>query len=119
MVIVVEGKNDANKIKTVFPDVDIIITNGSEINKGTINDIKREYVVEFNGEILKIGEFLASIRKQHRLYQRGDKKRGAMSRLSLERYQVLDSLNFEWEPQKEKTKEENDICTDSRNYSSS
>ena len=41
MVIVVEGKNDANKIKTIFPDVDIIITNGSEINKGTINDIKK------------------------------------------------------------------------------
>ena len=41
MVIVVEGKNDANKIKLIFPDVDIIITNGSEINQGTIDDIKK------------------------------------------------------------------------------
>ena len=39
MVIVVEGKNDANKIKSIFPDVDIIITNGSEINKQTIESI--------------------------------------------------------------------------------
>ena len=41
MVIVVEGKNDANKIKTIFPDVDIIITNGSEINKKTLETIAK------------------------------------------------------------------------------
>lgn len=39
MVIVVEGKNDASKIKSIFPEVDIIITNGSEINKQTIESI--------------------------------------------------------------------------------
>lgn len=39
MVVVVEGKNDANKIKTIFNDVNVIITNGSEINEATINDI--------------------------------------------------------------------------------
>lgn len=39
MVIVVEGKNDANKIKTIFEGVDVIITNGSEINDSVINDI--------------------------------------------------------------------------------
>ena len=38
-LIVVEGKNDANKIKSIFPEVDIIITNGSEINKQTIESI--------------------------------------------------------------------------------
>ena len=41
MVIVVEGKNDANKIKTIFPDVDVIITNGSEINKNTLKTIAK------------------------------------------------------------------------------
>lgn len=41
MVIVVEGKNDANKIKTIFKDVDIIITNGSEINEKTLCDIEK------------------------------------------------------------------------------
>lgn len=39
MVIVVEGKNDANKIKSIFPDADIITTNGSEINKQIIEMI--------------------------------------------------------------------------------
>ena len=39
MVIVVEGKNDANKIKSIFDAVDVITTNGSEINNQTINDI--------------------------------------------------------------------------------
>src|SRR5690554_2497331 len=32
MVIVVEGKNDYNKIKTVFPNANVIITNGSDVN---------------------------------------------------------------------------------------
>lgn len=41
MVIVVEGKNDANKIKSIFKDVDIIITNGSEISEEIIGDIKK------------------------------------------------------------------------------
>ncbi len=41
MVIVVEGKNDANKIKSIFKDVDVIITNGSEINQNIILSIKK------------------------------------------------------------------------------
>ncbi len=40
MVIVVEGKNDANKIKSIFPDAYVLITNGSAINDSMINDIK-------------------------------------------------------------------------------
>lgn len=39
-VIVVEGKSDVNKILSVFPDAYCIITNGSEININTINEIK-------------------------------------------------------------------------------
>lgn len=39
MVVVVEGKNDANKLKSIFKDIDIIITNGSEVNNDVINDI--------------------------------------------------------------------------------
>lgn len=39
MIIIVEGKNDANKLKSVLGDVNVITTNGSEINKQTINDI--------------------------------------------------------------------------------
>lgn len=46
MVVVVEGKNDANKIKSIFPDVNVIITNGSEINKQTIKDIYKASLVD-------------------------------------------------------------------------
>lgn len=49
MVVVVEGKNDANKIKSIFPNVNIIITNGSEINKQTIEDI---YKASLNDEVV-------------------------------------------------------------------
>ena len=41
MVVVVEGKNDANKIKSVFPNVGVIITNGSEISQITLDLIKK------------------------------------------------------------------------------
>ena len=50
MVVVVEGKNDANKIKSVFEDVDIIITNGSEVNSLTIEDIYKASL--FNDVVL-------------------------------------------------------------------
>lgn len=78
----------------------------------TINDISRDLVVEFEGELLKIGEFIASIRKQHKLYLEGDKSRGSMSETSLRRYKVLDSFGFEWTPAKKNQKalEENDVC---------
>lgn len=41
MVIIVEGKNDASKIKSIFPEVEVIITNGSEISMKTIETIKK------------------------------------------------------------------------------
>lgn len=49
MVVVVEGKNDANKIKSIFTDVDVIITNGSEINNETISDI---YKASLKAEVI-------------------------------------------------------------------
>ncbi len=47
--IVVEGKSDLNKIKSLF-DVNVITTNGSDINKEKINLIKK--INENNGVIL-------------------------------------------------------------------
>ena len=49
-VIVVEGKHDEQKIKSIFPDIDCIVTNGSEISKETLNLIfetskKREVIL--------------------------------------------------------------------------
>lgn len=39
-VVVVEGYHDLSKIKSVFPNLDIIITNGSEINDNTLHELK-------------------------------------------------------------------------------
>ena len=41
MLIVVEGKNDKNKLENIFKDANIIITNGSEISEDTLNTIKK------------------------------------------------------------------------------
>lgn len=40
MVIVVEGKHDASLIYSIYPNAHVIITNGSEINAQTIEEIK-------------------------------------------------------------------------------
>ena len=40
MLIVVEGKNDKNKLENIFKDANIIITNGSETSQDTLNTIK-------------------------------------------------------------------------------
>lgn len=78
----------------------------------TINDINRSEIVEFNGQTLKIGEFLASIRKQHKLFVVGDSSRSSMSKTSMNRYKELEKLEIDWTPQETKTKqlEENDVC---------
>lgn len=41
MVIIVEGKNDYNKIKSIFPDAEVLITNGSAINKEFLGMVKK------------------------------------------------------------------------------
>ena len=40
-VIVVEGIHDEMKIKSVYPDANVVITNGSEISKITLDLIKK------------------------------------------------------------------------------
>lgn len=44
-VIVVEGKHDEQKIKSVYPDVECIVTNGSEISKETLSLIYQTSLV--------------------------------------------------------------------------
>jgi len=48
-VVVVEGYHDQIKINQVFPDVEVIVTNGSEISKETLNLI---YQLSFSHEVV-------------------------------------------------------------------
>lgn len=76
----------------------------------TVNNIGDNDIVEYEGQILKIGWFKRSIRNKHSYYAKGENKRGSMTPLMLHRYQVLDSLGFIWTPQKKLTEDvlEND-----------
>ena len=76
----------------------------------TINNIPRNAVVIYEGEKLAIGEFIASIRKQHKLYINGETSHGCASQTAINRYTVLDLYDFEWKKKKKKDKEleEND-----------
>ncbi len=40
IVVVVEGKNDYSKLKSIYPSMQIMITNGSAISDKLINDLK-------------------------------------------------------------------------------
>jgi ribonuclease M5 len=44
-VIVVEGKHDEQKIKSIYPDIECIITNGSEISDKTLSLIYQTSLV--------------------------------------------------------------------------
>ena len=44
-VIVVEGKHDEQKIKSIYPNLECIVTNGSEISKETLNLIYQTSLV--------------------------------------------------------------------------
>ena len=67
---------------------------------GTINDISTSLEVIFNGQTLKIGEFLKAMRYNHKFYVSGKKRAGTKTKIALNRYQVLDSLGFIWLPEK-------------------
>lgn len=46
MVIVVEGKNDYNKIKSIFPEVEVLITNGSAVSDEFLKMVKKLSLVD-------------------------------------------------------------------------
>lgn len=70
---------------------------------GTINDIKAETVVEFNGETLNIGDFLSKMRYNYSRHKNGDKRRNYSSKLLLKRYEILKELEFDFNPEKKAT----------------
>lgn len=70
---------------------------------GTINDIKADTVVEFNDEILNIGDFLSKMRYNYSRHINGDKRRNYSSKLLLQRYEILKELEFDFNPEKKAT----------------
>ena len=70
---------------------------------GTINDIKAEMVVEFNGKTLNIGDFLSKMRYSYSRHINGDKRRNYSSKLLLQRYEILKELEFDFNPEKKAT----------------
>ena len=71
---------------------------------GTINNIDTKMVVEFEGEKLHIGRFLKNIRLRHKKYIESNATENANS-LSLQRYESLDKMGFEWQKGHYKSKE--------------
>lgn len=63
---------------------------------GTINDISKDTIVEFDGKKMNIGLYLSKIRYNHSCYIRKKDHPEAISPISLERYRLLDELNIQW-----------------------
>lgn len=78
----------------------------------TINNIPYNTEVEFEGKVLKIGSYLKTLRERHAKYVTGSKDKFCTSPISVERYKILDSMDFDWEPNKRlpKKKKENETC---------
>ena len=70
---------------------------------GTINNIKAETVVEYNGQTLNIGDFLSKMRYNYSRHINGDKRRNYSSNLLLQRYEILKELEFDFNPEKKAT----------------
>lgn len=73
---------------------------------GTINDIGISDIVEFEGENLKIGSYLRSIRDKHSLYVKGIFKRANNTKAALLRYAILDELKIDWDNRNKKREDE-------------
>lgn len=62
---------------------------------GTINNIPTTTEVEFEGQILKIGSFLGTMRNRYKIHREG---KGRPGELALWRYKQLNDMRFEWTP---------------------
>ena len=90
-VIVVEGKHDEQKIKSIFPGIECIVTNGREISKETLNliyqtSLTRKVILfldpdypgkKITNEILKTnGSFQIAFINKENAKSKNDKKVG-------------------------------------------
>lgn len=62
----------------------------------TIADITRDTTVTYKGKVLKIGYFLADIRKKHKAYINGSTKYACASDLNIKRYEALERMGITW-----------------------
>lgn len=86
--------------------------------QGTINDIGMHDTVTFEGEQIKIGQFLTTIRARHSYFVKGNEKNQSSTSLSLARYKILEEMNIDWTPTWTNTYDvqNNDICLEYLNY---
>lgn len=68
---------------------------------GSLDNVILQDLVEFEGQILKIRNFISNIRKKHFDYERGINKSGSCSKKSIRRYQMLEAMGFNWNNEKD------------------
>lgn len=106
---------NANTLKTaasVKTEPEILYLRSHYAKFGTINDIPYGTEVNFNGKVLKIGSYLKTVRERHAYYIRKENKRYATSEIFVERYRLLNEMDFDWEPNKRipQKQAQNSIC---------
>lgn len=104
--------SSAKKVEDISEEDMILYLRKHYQEHQTINDIPYTTEVVFEGKILKIGSYLKTLRERHAKYVTGSKDKFCNSPISVERYKILDTMGFDWEPNKRipKKKAENEIC---------
>ena len=68
---------------------------------GTINDISTLSSVEYENQVLNIGNFLGNVRKRYKEHLAGKRE---FSNQVLNRFSALNEMEFEWNPRAAKSK---------------
>ena len=68
---------------------------------GTINDISTLQTVEYENQVLNLGNFLGNVRKRYKEHLAGKRK---FSIQVLKRFSALNEMEFEWNPRDAKVK---------------
>lgn len=101
-----------------YTDKEVLYLRKHYKEHGTINDIGMHDVVTFEGQEVKIGQFITAMRARHNYFVKGNDKNQSMTELSLARYKILDEMNIDWTPLWSNTYDvqNNDICLEYLNY---
>lgn len=106
------NSNPLKTKETVKTEPEILYLRSHYAEFGTINDILYGTEVNFNGKVLKIGDYLKTVRERHAYYVKKEDKKYATSEVFVARYRLLDEMDFDWEPHKRIPQKQiqNDIC---------